>query len=246
MRAGIWGAVLSLSVVLFGWVMMRAESVSAVIVGPTEGSAGDILILDASGSVGDCFAWQVSPELPGEMPTIEIVDGGRRCVVCSVTGRYTVFLAVSNAAGVSLARWTVDVLDDTGPPVPPGPSPPVPVPPSPPGPAPDRFGIARVAYDAAQLVQSPNRAAESAAIASGLEGVAAAIAAGTLRGDQEILDAVLSSNNQALGASVPLWVGWGQTIGERLRTIYMSGMLKGPGDWAALALEVAGGMKAVK
>ena len=70
-----------------------AEHPVPVITGPTGGQPGDILVLDASESVADHYAWSVIPQLPDGRVTILPLADGTRCLVCSVPGTYHVHLA---------------------------------------------------------------------------------------------------------------------------------------------------------
>ncbi len=241
---------LTLAVYLTLTTLAAAQSADAVITGPTGGRPGDLLVLDAGNSTADYFAWSVEPELPNERPTILPIEDGKKCIICSVPGRYVVVLAVSNSLGIDQLKWTVTVGDGPVPPPGPGPSPgPGPTPPPLPVPPviPDgQFAIARVAYDAAMSVESTSRAAEAQALAAGLDGVAASISAGVLSGAQKILAAILQANNAALGANMPKWVGWGAAVSERLKAIYLAGLLKSTDDWAACLREVSIGLKAVQ
>lgn len=230
----------------------------ATVTGSTGGVPGDILVLDASESVADHFHWVVTPELPDGRPTILVLEEGRKCLVCSVPGTWTVVLAASNDEGVDQLKWTVTVGGEPGPgpAPPPGPDPdPEPAPgpdpePTPPEPdlPPGIYGITHFARDQARAVNSPNRATESAAVAAGFESVAAAISAGTLTRPNLILAALLEANRAALGTEAALraWIPCGTAIGKQLQALYQSGRLTGPEAWASVLLEVALGLRAVK
>lgn len=189
----------------------RGAPPKAVILGPTTGSPGDILILDASLSEGvHHFKWRVRPELPNRL-TILPMDGMKRCQITSVPGVYSVTLGVSNDEGLDLLDWIVTIPGK--PPTPPGPPTPVPpqpqpvppqptppgptpgpepqpvppvppVPPTPPAPVlPDgEFAIAKPIYSLALQVQSPARVAEAQALADELERIAGDAEAGKLDG----------------------------------------------------------------
>jgi len=188
----------------------------AVVTGPTGGMPGHILLLDASESGADFYAWSVTPQLPGGRPTILVLEEGRKCLIASVPGVYHVFLACSNDEGIDQTQWTLTIGDGPNPvPVPPAPNPPTPTP-TPPSPdtVPDGvFRIAKLAFDLARLVDSTNRVGQAHALADAADAVAASIAAGTLNKPQEILRAILAANNAALGTSMLAWTPWGPAIG---------------------------------
>lgn len=227
----------------------------ATVTGPTGGMPGDILVLDASASNADFYAWNVTPELPDDRPTILPLDEGEKCLVCSVPGVYTVILAVSNPEGIDQIKWTVTVgngpTPPVPPPVPPGPEPPPnPVPPNPPEPEPDLpvgvYDISRFARDGVANVSSPTKTTEAHALAAAFTGIAARIAAGTLTNPRLILAALLQANNDALGASMPLWVQYGTALGKRIEGLVKAGRVASPEEWATLMREIALGLAAVK
>lgn len=117
----------------------------AKISGPSAGETGNFLILDASESIGDFYAWACDRELPGGISILPMKnqDGiATRCQVASVPGIYRVTLGVSNSKGIDMITWVVTVR---GPPEPvcpecpdPKPDPPKPDPePEPDPPKPD-------------------------------------------------------------------------------------------------------------
>lgn len=110
----------------------------AKITGPSAGEVGDILILNATESIGDFYAWTVKEKLPDGRTTIKPIENREgketQCQVASVAGTYTVTLGVSNEKGISLTTWVVTVR---GPPKPDCPECPEPNPDPKPEPEPD-------------------------------------------------------------------------------------------------------------
>jgi hypothetical protein len=107
----------------------------ASIKGPKTAAAGDLVILDASGSDATTFTWVLANSDKTFLP----VDGGKRCVFSSGTGGRFVFVLVVGKVegGQSLAaetQWSVVIGGDV--PVPPNPLPPIPPAPIPPDPTP--------------------------------------------------------------------------------------------------------------
>jgi hypothetical protein len=117
-----------------------AAAPKAVINGPTTGTAGELLTLDASGSQGDKvrYLWRVQPDLPGRVMFRTCGEDGSRINIASLPGSWQYTLVVSNAEGADLLTWTVTIPATPQPtPSPIPPSPPAPVPtPTPPSPAP--------------------------------------------------------------------------------------------------------------
>ncbi len=243
MRRSVCTVIVVLCAPLFN--LADAAPPVAVVTGPTGGVPGDILVLDASESDADFFAWSVTPQLPGGRPTILVLEDGRKCLVASVPGVYHVFLACSNAEGIDQTLWTLTIGDAPAPvPVPPGPNPPAP--PAPDGIPDGVFHISQLVFDLAMHVESVHRAAQAHALADAADAVAASIAAGTLQKPQEILRAILAANNAALGPSMLAWTPWGTAVGLKLQELYRAGRLAQPADWSVALREIAIGLRAVK
>lgn len=113
-----------------------AQQPKAVITGPKEADAGDLVILDATQSQGESFAWAIIPPTKVFLP----VDSGQRCVFASGqpgTWQFALVAAGKNANGgasVDVTLWSVTITGPT--PIPPGPDPPGPSPDPTPGPGP--------------------------------------------------------------------------------------------------------------
>jgi len=235
--------------------LVEAAPPQAAITGSTGGQPGDILVLDASESGADWYKWMVTPKLQEGRPTILVLEGGRKCLVTSVPGTWTIFMACGNADGIDMAEWVVEVSENPSPGPPPQPFPnPDPEPePEPAPPEPDVpeipvgvFDTARLAHQLSQTVDSDNRVAEAHALAGSFESVAASIAAGAIKSEQAILLALLSSNASALGDKVKTWAPVGNAIGVRLQELHKSGRLKTLNDWSVCLREISIGFAAVK
>ena len=126
--------------VLLAWLLATSVAWSAepkaVVIEPATSQLGDLVILDASESEGDSFAWILECSTKTFLP----VDGGKRCVFASGTpGKYAfTFIAVGvdedGKAVLDKTRAVVTIEGPVPPPVPPGPTPPGPEPPNPPSP----------------------------------------------------------------------------------------------------------------
>jgi hypothetical protein len=81
------------------------------IQGPTVANVGQPLILDARQSVGDHFSWKAVPaETSPGIPSIEVIEEGRRCVVTTMPGKYHIIVAVATSEGVVQKLHTVEVV----------------------------------------------------------------------------------------------------------------------------------------
>lgn len=148
------------------------------------------------------------------------------------------------------------------PPAPPIPTPPAPVPgpnvdpsptpkppaPTPPAPAPelpagDFDKLPARVRDLAAAVNSTTRAAEALKLADAIEGIAAQIAAGTLTGPQNIVNALGVSLNANTNAA---WDDCRAKMVDSLKALYMGGKLKTPSAWSTMLREVVTGLRAVK
>lgn len=104
---------------------VMAQSPKAVITGPKEAAVGDMVVMDASESVGTSRLWlqAVAPMPKSFLP----VDSGTRCVFATGTpGRYVFVLVVAGtgANGNALAEMATHTLDVGGPAPGPNPTPP--------------------------------------------------------------------------------------------------------------------------
>lgn len=215
---------------------------TAVIEGPERAALGDLVVLDASRSEANAFAWL----LVGGPKSFLPVDQGRRCVFAAGTaGQYTFVLAVAGNDRVALARHLVTI----------GPAPPPPVPPAPPTPpAPEplphgKYDLARLARDWARLsvpLDGSRRDASARSLAASFHSMASAISAGTLTLPAEILAETKRSNQAALGADIGAWRPWFALLAAKLEALNQSGVLKLADDYATAWREIAGGLAEVK
>lgn len=251
---------------------LHAAPPQAVVTGPSTGIAGELLELDASGSVDAThFRWWVSPLVTGRRQ-VEPLGDGKRARIASLPGTYTYTVGVSNAEGLDVASWTVSIPGDPPAPAPspappcptPQPVPPAPVPtppqpvPIPPAPVPEpslpsgQYQIAADVYRWALEVKSANRATECRALAEATEGVAAAAAAGTFDSSlgrlltaKNVSAALLEANRKALGSGIANWQPFGTRYGKRLSDLFNEqSKLSTGNEWAVLLRESAMGMRA--
>ena len=219
-----------------------ADQPVIVLTGPSGGVPGDILILDASASKAEHFAWSVTPELPDGRQTIMPLENGTKCLITSVPGTYTVFLAISTADGISMKRHTVTVIgkncpDDPQPQPGPQPKPPEPQPPQP---LPDgKYKLAADAYRWAVAINDPTGAAN---LASAFETISSQAAAGGFSGINEMLKATTEANRAAVDRNKwlqPFFV----PFDKRLSELNKSGDLRSIDDHATAWTEIAVGLR---
>lgn len=145
------------------------------------------------------------------------------------------------------------------PPVPPPPTPPDP-PAPPPAPLPDgKYGLAKFTWFEAVAKVSKDtagtRAKTARAMAASFRGVAAAIAAGTVKSDREVLQKTADANYAALEALcktpaetaelLKLWQPFSKALQSKLYPMYESGAIKTLDDYRTAWLEIADGLDAV-
>jgi hypothetical protein len=240
---------LAVAVLATDGVAMAAPP-KAEISGKAPAMAGDVCILEATSKGGEprhC-TWTISPEISGATQLVEL-DQGRRCVVATRPGTITIRLVMSNADGHSLAER---VLTIAGPTPTPGPSPtptpnpnpkPTPTPQPDPGatlPAGEFDGLPRAVYAAARDLSTPTRSADCVALAEAAEGIAARVAAGTLRDRQTILNDMAA----AIRERGEPWQPFSKRVGDRLKSLVYAGKLPTAERCAALLREAAVGLRA--
>lgn len=227
-------------------VGLRASAGSggkAVIDGPRRATVGDLVVLDASSSGGDAFAWVLVCE--DARKRLLAVDGGRRCVFASGTpGKYVFVLAAVTGGELSVTTHTLQV-SSAGPSPPPEPEPgPGPLP----TPLPDgKYCLAAFARDSASTLVAlpPARLRQTAeSLANSFASIASAIAAGTLRDASAILTATREANNAALGDDREAWQSWGAGLAKKLQELHEAKRLATANDYKDAWTEIATGLRA--
>lgn len=210
----------------------------AVIVGPSEVTPGDLVILDASQSVGSGYSWTLIPAGKTFLP----VEGGTKVVFATgQAGKYTFVLAVAKGDKSAITTQVVTIG------IPPAPEP-TPIPPTP-GPVPlppGKYGLAQIAFDSLSLVTDTSKAANAKALAGNFSSMASAIAAGTAGSFRKILEDTTAMNKASLGASDSAWASWGKAIETKLQSLNASGQLTTPADLQVAWTEIATGLGALK
>lgn len=253
---------------LLAFGLLSASAVAAppkaVINGPTTGTAGELLTLDASQSEGENlkFLWRVQPDVSGRRMFRSCGTTGEVIHISTMPGTWQYTLVVSNGDGADLLTWTVTIPGSPAPqpnpnpplphpepgptPGPPGPSPrPQPDPPAP-VPSPSRFGLREQIPVWAASVTSPNRVANATKLADAADALAAAIAAGTTKGPTAILAALAAANTAALGSDLAAWKSFGASYSAALTGLYAMRRLNTDADWAEMLRETAAGLRLVK
>lgn len=254
---------LSFALVALFCSLTFAEPPLATVAGPHEAKQGELVVLDASQSVGEFFAWKVTAEVDyvstasrqddlgglvselraagynvaepavNEVELYVEIDDGRRLVLSTYPGVYHVALAVGNDEGVALTVFDVRVSS-----ICPVPTPPVVVtPPTPP--LPTSMGlIDPVATAVAAQVTATNRA-EYADIASTYEVLGRRAANGEIKTPAELVEAT-----RAATAAVP---GWSkivsETLGPALSRLASSGQLVTMAQHATAWSEISEGVR---
>lgn len=208
----------------------------ASIVGPSGGIPGDLLVLDSSESDGEHFAWMVEPAEVNDKPSFLVLENGRKCLVCSVPGRYVVVLAVGDADGISMAKWTVIVAGQPRPNPKPKPDNPKPKP------TPSKFGLVKVAQDAVALVPSHARS-KAADLADAFDAVASQIAAGALTSVDAVIAENRTQSRDALGGSLDAWRPATSTISKQVGVLASEGHIKTLADHQEAWEEIAKGLR---
>jgi hypothetical protein len=107
----------TLAILLLSATAAIAEAPLAIVTGPSGGVPGDLIVLDAGESVADHLAWAMIPEPADGRQSMLIVDEGRKAIIASIPGQYTIILAVSNADGVAIRQHKIAISGGTVAPV---------------------------------------------------------------------------------------------------------------------------------
>ena len=107
----------TLAILLLSAPAAIAEAPLAIVTGPSGGVPGDLIVLDAGESIADHLAWSIIPEPADGRQSMLIVDEGRKAIIASIPGQYTIILAVSNADGVAIRQHKILISGGTVAPV---------------------------------------------------------------------------------------------------------------------------------
>lgn len=135
---------------------------------------------------------------------------------------------------------TVNIVDEVTPTPPPGPGP---------GPGPRPSAFTKNAQDWVALVKTTNKYNAAAVkndanlLSQSFEKIAAAIAAGTLKGAPKILKETKESNDSAID-NRDAWLPWFNNLSTALSEANKNGTLKSDDDYAKTWREIATGLKA--
>lgn len=197
------------------------------------------------------YAWKV---FDGGKEKTNVEDLGNRIIfgtgltakhMTAIVAVTYLFQGADNKPCVKVSLLTADVVVGA----PPGPAPnPQPTPPTP-TPDPNLSPLAKFVVDNSSKVTKPDsRVKGSRALAASLRGVSSAIAAGTLKAPKDILEQVANGNNAGLtAAGVPIddWDAFGQTLQDKLNSMYSQGLLKTPADYAQAFRDLSDGFDKV-
>ncbi|GMU26110.1 MAG: hypothetical protein AMXMBFR16_10150 [Candidatus Uhrbacteria bacterium] len=208
-----------------------------VVEGPSEVKVGKMARLDVSKSSAKTIKWRVIPDTED----LEVyADGRKACFCASEPGVYTFIVAGAMGDDVDVEVFVVKVVTVTG------------------GGgngggggggngggggggAPTGF-VAQV-LDWTNLVASPNKAAESAALADSFAAIKAQVVAGTLKNASEIATATRDANRLALKDSLVKWLPFLEKLQAELKAQALAGTLVTPADHARVWQQVVDGLR---
>jgi len=201
------------------------------IAGPETADAGTLVRLSVEGGEYPLLRWRCVPK----SDNFEVVEAGKRAFFTSPAGgAFTFILTASDGKEMADAELVLTIAG----PVPPGPTPPGPGPTPPPV-----TPLKTLAKGWLAKVNSPNKAAEAAALAMGYEAIAAQISAGALSKPDDVIAAIASKTRETLGLlALPYWL----PLLEPVRTELNNRQKAGPIDYAAILRELSEALREVK
>lgn len=236
---------------LIAFLTLAGAAIGGEITGPTGPVAmGGRIVLDASGIEASAYQWDVATDDSRYM----LFDAGKTlCFWSPAPGsyRFALFAATVGAdMKVTIARHTFIVQVSGSVPIPgptPGPGPgPTPAPIGPTFPD-SELGLSLAIYTAAKDV--PNAAKDSSRMADAFFGVAAQIAAGTLKGQKAVIAATQTATQAVAGSPerVKEWLPvLGVALAKELQRLDTAGKLGNDKAIGAAWFELGVGLKAVK
>lgn len=253
-----------LAVILCCSVAFAADPI-AVVTGKKLAKTGDLIVLDSKDSTPDTRRkWTVWPELTGTASQVNenlerwaaslrehgatvimpsesddsnsiAIEGDSKLVLASYPGTYRVMLAVSNADGLAVAKWTVTVSAASPPPDVPDP------PEEPDPPVVPSLGLTASVQGWLASVPAANLA-EKAALRAALTSTGNQAVAGK----HSNLDAVKAAAGTAIknsGIDLSAWKAFGQSMNAGFDGLIATGKIATAADYGRGLLEVAEGLK---
>ncbi len=201
-----------------------------VIEGPNEIAVGQLARLDVTKSVGKTFKWKTLPPTAN----FEVYDDGRKAVFSSGTaGEYTFIVACANDNDVDVKTYIIKVGEGG---ITPGPQP---------GPVNPATGMVGKVIELTKLVNSPNKKAEAAKLATGFVSVAKQITDSQLTTADQIIEAQKIANRTAVGNSLTAWVPFLEALQKEMKSQAESGLLVTTEQHATLWMQIADGLNLV-
>ena len=214
------------------------------IVGPSEASVSDLVVL-AAGKSAKYRIWDTVPSCPKK----RVMEDGKVCVlVFDCPGTYTVLLATSSVDGVVLSKHEIRVRGHVPiPPVPPVPPAPEPDPPAPePQPQPNQEWSRWAKATVESTISTDARVEQANAIAGQLRSLAAKIAAGGIKNPAEARVELRAANARALGRDAIEWSEFSNRFSDACVKLEEKGDLKSLSQYRKIYIGVASGLEQVK
>lgn len=179
---------------------------------PDKARVGQLVVLDASESYVDSFAWAVTPTTTNFVT----IEGGKRAFFSGEKpGTYTFWVAGALNKTVDLQSFTVTIEGV----VPPDPGP---------------TGMEAKIREWMKLVKSDTWVSEATAVASSFHSISQQISANLLKNPDDVIKATAISNRAALGGAGPAWQGFGEELRKYLNEESKAGRLADMPSHAAL------------
>ncbi len=202
-------------------------------------NVGELGRLDATKSNGVAFIWRCIPD----GLNVQVYEDGRKLMFSSgKVGEYICVISSAYNDEVDQKVVTVTVHPLNYDPDNPNPTPPTPTP----GPIVPDGTLAGNILVWSQLVKSPGKVVEAAALAQGFDDVAVQIEAGTLVTAEDVQTATRTATNSALGGSIGQWTPFLTKLNAHLKKEKLRGMLVTVEDHIKVWRDIAAGLRNIR
>lgn len=213
------------------------DSPIAVITGPDESCAGDMVKLSSAGSIGLAFGWAVFP--PEYESSFFTMDNGQTAIFASSKpGSVTFLFIAASGSRMSIATHTLKNGDapEPGPGPGPGPNPPTP----------DDFKqLEKMTYDAViRMVPSGNARNDIAKkLSISMGAIATEIGSGLLTTPKDVREQTRKRNREAIGTDVVKeWQEWADWLAKQLASLETANKLSSMSDYSKAWQAISNGL----
>lgn len=207
-----------------------------VINGENEFEQGELIILDASESVGTHFSWNINPKWSETKKSFDVPpDNPLRCYVASVPGKYSITLVASNCNGNKSLIFPITVKGSSNPDPEPEPDPDPDPPPT------SKYGLVEISKEKASDIELQYRNLSGNIVSL----ISTAISNSNIKTSNQLSSEILEKLKQTLTTkeATVAWQPWYNSIVQRLEELEVTDKIKNFQDYKSGWEEIKKGLQ---